>query len=117
MRVLKHQFQPNRATGVSPERFVSLMGSVASKAAYVKEFTIVRGNDRGPYINAFFSLQAKYLPTLWSLLQQRVLKHRAIGSAVRRSSIIVCQGTRGWDNYLLLHHFQKAIDFDRLPDV
>lgn len=34
---------------------------------------------------------------------------------LRRSSIVTCQGSRGWDDYRLLHHFDSRQPLDRLP--
>lgn len=31
------------------------------------------------------------------------------------ASIVVCQGEHGWDNYLLLHHFDSTVELDKLP--
>ena len=93
------------------------MGDVAGTIDHVKEFTVTRGNDRGTYVNAFFTLPAKHMPALWSLLRKATISHRSRGAALRRSSIVVCEGSRGWDNYLLLHHFQVGLGVDQLPDV
>jgi hypothetical protein len=35
------------------------------------------------------------------------------GSALRNAAIIMCEGTRGWDDYRLLHHYDPAQPLDR----
>jgi hypothetical protein len=34
--------------------------------------------------------------------------------ALANIAIVVCQGERGWDDYLLLHHFDSSVPLDQL---
>ena len=43
--------------------------------------------------------------------------HRLLGPSLRRSYIVSCEGTRGWDNYLLLYHFNQKLKLDTLRNV
>ena len=38
-----------------------------------------------------------------------------LGPQLARASIATCQGSRGWDNYLLLHHYDRTFKLDSLP--
>jgi hypothetical protein len=53
----------------------------------------------------------------WRMLHSRALGHRKWGSRLRRSAIVTCEGSRGWDNYLLLQHFDKRQLLDKLAGV
>jgi len=46
---------------------------------------------------------------LWEWLEA-FLKHMELGKA----TIVVCQGDHGWDDYLLLHHFDRTLKLDKL---
>jgi len=46
-----------------------------------------------------------------------VFGHRVLGPSLRRSCIVTCEGTRGWDNYLLLYHFNQKLKLDTLRNV
>jgi hypothetical protein len=41
-------------------------------------------------------------------------EHGRLGPKLRRSSIVTCQGSRGWDNFRLLHHFDSRQPLDSL---
>lgn len=41
----------------------------------------------------------------WRDLEQGVLNDAALGEWVRQNAIVVCEGDQGWDDYLLLWHF------------
>ena len=71
--------------------------------------------DRGradSWIN--FVFPASSIDRAWTVVQV-VFGNRRWGAALRRSTIVTCQGSRGWDDYKLLHHFDPAQTLDRLP--
>jgi hypothetical protein len=35
---------------------------------------------------------------------------------ITQSLIVLCQGTRGWDDHLLLRHFKRRQKLDRLSE-
>jgi len=76
----------------------------------VREFTIRRGGSKDPWANFLFTSAS--VTRTWSRLESTALTRRKLGPQLRRSSIVVCQGSRGWDNYRLLHHFdgRQALD-------
>jgi hypothetical protein len=114
MRLLNIQFQPHRAPKLSPKALKSLVSAFASKSAIVQEFSFEHGQDRGPYINFFLSARAKDLPKLWNSLRRQLLVSSPHSSAIRKSCMVLCQGSRGWDNYLLLAHFDPEVLCDTL---
>jgi hypothetical protein len=82
-----------------------------SVRANTPTFSIVRGR-KNAWINFLF--EASALPSVWNELRTRALKHRSLGAALRRSAIVTIQGSRGWDNYRLLHHFDGREQLDRI---
>lgn len=106
MRTVCVQFQPKRARGVSVEVVTQLMARTAKSAGIVRTFGVEVAPSRQPWVNYFFT--ARYAGPVWAHLRRRALHHRRLGSALRESTIVTCEGSRGWDNYRLLHHFDPA---------
>jgi hypothetical protein len=69
-----------------------------------------RSQVRDGYFNFFF--ESPTIAKTWRAAHRLALGHRTFGRALRRSTIVVCQGSRVWDNYRLLHHSdsKKALD-------
>ena len=111
MRTICVQFQPRRADGVEPHKVCGFMLQIALEAD-VQTFSVERSRARDSYVNFLFSSPAT--ARIWRSIQEIALRHRTFGARIRRSTIVTCQGTRGWDNYRLLHHFDSDHKLDRL---
>jgi hypothetical protein len=70
------------------------------------------GNDDGRWLG--FSYTTLNVARTWSLIQQKVLGHALLGSSLTKATIVVCQGEAGWDDYLLLHHFNPNEPLDSM---
>lgn len=115
MRTLCVQVQPGRARALSPRAVTQLMVRIAEPLTHVREFSFDRGSDRGPYINYCFKSRSPV--RVWQALRKRAFGNGRLGTLLRRSSIVTCQGSRGWDNYLLLHHYDAKVALDPLRGV
>ena len=69
----------------------------------VKEF-----NDNGRYADIKFL--AENAGDFWAKIQNRLLSNLD----VKENMIICCQGKEGWDDFLLLHHFDEAEKLDEI---
>ena len=69
---------------------------------------ISEGDDGGKYIN--LTIGSDDLKESWSVIRTSLLQI----PEVEESSIIVCEGDDGWDDYLLLHHFDLSQELDEL---
>jgi hypothetical protein len=115
MRVLCVQLQPGRAKALSTRTVTQLMVRIADALTDVRQFSFDRGSDRGPYINYCFKSRSP--ARVWKALSKRAFGNGRVGALLRGSSIVTCQGSRGWDNYLLLHHYDGKVALDRLRGV
>jgi hypothetical protein len=70
--------------------------------------------EGGAYVNLTF--QADNAKLVWSLLHERLYQSNPLGKLLRTSSIAVCEGRLGWDDYLLLHHFDVGEKCDVFPE-
>jgi hypothetical protein len=86
------------------------MARIAAREPAIRKFSFEHGKDRGPYLN--FSFTARSIGPIWPAIEKSALAHPKLGPSLRRSTIITCQGSKGWDNYLLLHHFDKTKQLD-----
>jgi hypothetical protein len=117
MRTLSIQFQPRRSPSLPAAKVLTVLAQSVASDASVLHFEVHKGTDRGPYVNYHFVGRNRSLSRIWSLVSRRALRHRAIGAALRRGSVVTCQGSLGWDNYKLLHHFDPKVPLDELRSV
>jgi hypothetical protein len=108
---LNVQVQP----GLSPDLDLAGVLALFSTAAELAdaELEVTAGEDDGPYVN--YDFRTRDLARLWDVLQTQVFMNRAIGPRLARASIATCEGSRGWDDYLLLHHYDRSFILDSLP--
>lgn len=111
MKILCFQVQPKRSREIDLDAVAALMARIAMSSE-IREFTIQRGRGKNPWVNFLFTTAS--VPRTWSRLKSGVITHGRLGPRLRRSSIVTCQGSRGWDNYRLLHHFDSPQPHDRL---
>jgi hypothetical protein len=114
MRTLSIQFQPLRAPRLSPKALKSAVSAFASSNPLVQEYSFRHGRDGVPYINFFLDTHAKDLPRLWLTLRSHLLVKSKKAALIRKSCMFMCQGSRGWDNYLLLSHFDPEVPCDTM---
>jgi hypothetical protein len=78
--------------------------------AALPDAVVVVGEDDGRYENFMFQAAS---PKDAASKAQTVLDSPEIGRAARASCIVTCEGENGWDDYLLLHHYDPT----EKPDV
>jgi hypothetical protein len=113
MRTVSVQFHSRRAPDLDARTVSELMLRVALNAG-VRVFLLERPRSAG-YFNFLF-VSATPVRS-WRAVQTLALRHRRLGGRLRRSTIVACQGSRGWRNYHLLHHFDTRQPLDRLTGV
>jgi hypothetical protein len=91
------------------------MARIAASESEVIGFSIQKGRDRNLWVNYLFT--AGNANPIWKTLNSRALHHRKWGGLLRNSAIETAEGTRGWDNFLQLHHFDPAQVLDRLTKI
>ena len=55
------------------------------------------------------------LPRLWQAIQESLGFADGWKPPIARALIVVCEGNYGWDDYLLLHHFDDCAIQDASP--
>ena len=110
MRAICVQVQPKRAPSLDIKSVARLMLKIAIRVN-APSFSILRGG-RNLWIN--FTFASKAPRRIWNELQTGALRHHSLGAVLRRSAIVAAEGSRGWDNYRLLHHFDDQGHLDRI---
>lgn len=110
MPALNVQVQPDRSPGLDLDAVLALFATAAELAD--AELEVTAGVDDGPYVN--YDFLTRDLARLWEILQSQVFWDRTIGPHLARASIVTCEGRRGWDDYLLLHHYDQTLVPDTL---
>jgi predicted RNA binding protein with dsRBD fold (UPF0201 family) len=96
------QFQPDRVT--RDEHRVRQ----ALRAAFPHAEVAVGEHD-GRYENFMFEAAS---PEDGMSMVRGVLDSPEVGRAARASCIVTCEGEQGWDDYLLLHHYDRTLVLD-----
>jgi hypothetical protein len=96
------QLQPARSPGLDVAEAVA--GLVRLDALV----QVTEGEDDGRYVNIDF--KATDLSGLWALVWAELQSVSGLAEA----AIVVCEGEYGWDDYLLLHHFNPKEQLDEL---
>ena len=114
MRDFLVHLQPDRADSLSVPLVKVLLSTFAAKNPMVVRFAFVAGRDRGPYVNFTLTCRASDVAAVWRALKRHVFANPRLGPRLRRSCITTCEGSRSWDSYLLLQHFDENVELDRV---
>ncbi len=106
MKCLSIQLQPELDTTFDEKDVIDLVRSIGRSP----EIDI--GDDNGKYINLNFFTEN--LRLLWDELKTGFKKDKELGKWIDKVAIIVCEGNSGWDDYLLLLHYDKSEAIDTL---
>lgn len=69
------------------------------------------GTEDNPYIDLLTKpYDDKTLREVWAHIKTLLNKNKALAKV----TIVCCQGNNGWDDYQLLHHFDKTHRIDTL---
>ncbi|SRR6266571_5878371 len=112
MKALSVQVQPGRASEID----IGVLESVFTRLAQMKHLVLrhqfEHGHDKGEYFN--FTFGTEDLATLWATIQGVVYGDPALRGPMEVASIASCEGSHGWDDYLLLYHFDATVKRDAL---
>jgi len=105
MRVVNIQIQRN----IDPAPDIDLV--LAELAGYGIKPEIQEGFDDGFYANVKFQSHNIYF--LWPSICHRLMQIQGF----EMNTIVVCEGNSGWDDYLLLHHFDPNQKLDEISVI
>jgi hypothetical protein len=109
MRMIHVQVQPQRSNRLDVSAVNAALRRVAKNKALVRRFRFEDGNDEGGYMN--FNFVTAKPAQLWQVLRLGPFR----SSVLRSASMVICEGENGWDDYLLLHHWDRRLKLDSAP--
>jgi hypothetical protein len=114
MTIFCIQVQPDRAPGLDIGRVRGLCVQLASDKALIERHGVIEGDDGGPYLNLMFETPdaAKF----WKMVETKIYGDHVVGGPMSQASLATCTGEHGWDDYLLLHHYDQGLQLDSLSD-
>ena len=115
VRTLHIQVQPGLVETLDIVRLRREFQAIATENPLVIAYRFVNGNDESDYYN--FDFDTPSPATLWEQIVTDVYKASAFGESVRMASMAICTGHRGWEDYLLIHHWDPSEDLDEVPVV
>src|SRR4051794_5115256 len=102
MTAVHLHIQPERSPTLDARAIVASLSSLDASAR------LTEGEDDGRYINIDFS------PADAMALWREIRGQLAAEPELARAAIVVCEGRNGWDDYLLLHHYDRTLILDQL---
>ncbi len=102
MKCISIQLQPD----IDPTLNKEAVLAVLTDAGLMAE--IVEGEDEGRFIN--LNVNTDDVKLTWQQIKKPLLQIPYIQTAC----IIVCEGNHGWNDFLLLHHYDPAEVLDEL---
>ena len=110
MRWFSVQIQPDLSPGIDMEQVALAFAAMASTPGLVEHHSVDHGENQGPWSN--FRFGTTHPLQLWEMIQTKMSEDGPFGQHLREASIVVCTGENGWDDYLLLSHFDPDEKLD-----
>src|SRR5882724_546381 len=104
------QVQPNRSEGINMSQVSAQFEDLLQLSDLVAHHDFNSGNDREPYFN--FTFGTKRAGDLWREIQERFYRGGELAAHMRRASMAMCSSEEGWNDYLLLFHYDPKVKLD-----
>jgi hypothetical protein len=105
MTAINVQIQPERSPAMDIPAAIAGLSSLDASAR------VTEGVDDGPYINIDFT--PADATVLWGDINSRLTAEPELA----RAAIVACEGRNGWDDYLLLHHYDRTLILDEMRPI
>jgi len=100
MKSLTIQLMPELDTSLNEVAVIDLLKSIS-------RYPEVDADDDGErFIN--LHLFTEDLPTLWADIKSALELNHEIKNWIGKVAVVACEGDEGWDDYLLLAHYDKS---------
>ena len=99
------------APGLDMDRLAKVAEQLARSTEGVRGFEVVSGEDEGAlFVNIVMACEDPILS--WQRLRPALLESPEFGAPLKAASLWLCTGEEGWDDYLLLYHYDPAVEVD-----
>ena len=114
-RTLHIQIQPGLVESLDVVGLRRALQTLATNNPIVTDHRFGNGNDNGEYYN--FDFDTPRPAELWDQIRKTVFADAAFSDAFTQGSMAICTGQNGWDDYLLIHHWDASEDLDEVPAI
>jgi hypothetical protein len=108
------QIHPARVPQLEVSIVLEECALLAATESLITSYTAEEGEDDGCYVN--IDLQTTDRSRLWDLVKTKLYGNAKFGAALAASSMTICTGDDGWDDYMLLHHYDRTLRLDSFED-
>jgi len=109
------QVHPARAPELNVSRLSEECEVIAKQTEGIRGIGITEGEDQGPYLNIVFAAENPI--DAWHKVKAVLLESTEFGTSLKASCMCMCTGKNGWDDYLLLYHFDPKVSLDEAGDA
>ena len=109
------QVHPSRAPTLNVTCLSEVCEVIAKQIKSIRGIGITKGEDDGKYLNIVFATENPI--ESWRKLKEALLDSAEFGSSLKASCMCMCTGKTGWDDYLLLYHFDPEVPLDETGDA
>jgi hypothetical protein len=106
------QIQPHKSPRLDLVKIKEIGEVIASDKRLVSRFGVVEGVDGVPYTNLMF--ETEEVRSLWRRIQSELYGNNEVRDALLQASMAMCEGRDGWNDYLLLYHFNESEKLDSI---
>lgn len=114
-RLLNVQLQPALCESLVIESAKAAFESALLGNILTEQFLVSEGNDEGAFVN--FTIQCTEPEEIWEIVSELLNRGDQLSEQISSCSIVICQGDHGWDDYLLLHHFNASLQLDEFSEI
>lgn len=103
----------DRISGLNVESLKVRLAAVGEPELLARKVNITADHDDRRCVVATYTTED--VKALWSLVRSELISPSTLDQSLAECAIGVCTGQHGWDDYLLLHHFDATQALDDLP--
>lgn len=104
------QIQPDLLSTPSKDLIIQDFIKFLNEISPVGHCSVSTGDEDGSYIN--IELQSGDVQRLWEKIQNELSINSNDFSVLAKGIVVVCEGDKGWDDYLQLHHYDPSEKLD-----
>jgi hypothetical protein len=110
MKCLNLQLQPQKSPEVDIRGSVQHLVTTAKSLSSTVGVEIDEGDDASSHAGMNININSNDLSGLWPVVRSVILSDSSLASC----SVACCEGEHGWEDYLLLFHFDEKQVLDAL---
>jgi hypothetical protein len=104
------QVYPTRAPELDVASLKVACEVLARAITGVRGIGFSEGDDGGTYLNIVFA--AEEPAATWRRMRPQLLESSVFATNLLASCMVVCTGLDGWNDYLLLYHYDPTVAID-----